>query len=101
MTDEQKEKIRSMRIQGIGYRLIAKELCLKENQVQLFCKAHGLVGSADLTRLNYPIWCYQNNRCLVCGAKLKQAKHGRKKKFCSGKCRTKYCRSKSESETEE
>lgn len=98
MTDEQKEKIRSMRIQGIGYRLIAKELCLKENQVQLFCKTNGLAGSADLTRLNYPIWCFQNNRCLVCGAKLKQAKCGRKKKFCSGRCRTRYFRENNETE---
>ena len=98
MTDEQKEKIRSMRIQGIGYRLIAKELCLKENQVQLFCKAHGLAGSADLTRLNFPIWCYQNNRCLACSAKLKQTKCGRKKKFCSGRCRTRYFRENHETE---
>lgn len=98
MTDEQKEKIRSMRIQGIGYRLIAKELCLKENRVQLFCKAHGLAGSADLTRLNFPIWCYQNNRCLACSAKLKQTKRGRKKKFCSGRCRTRYFRENHETE---
>lgn len=98
MTDEQKEKIRSMRIQGIGYRLIAKELCLKENQVQLFCKAHGLAGSADLTRLNFPIWCYQNNHCLACSAKLKQTKRGRKKKFCSGRCKTRYFRENHETE---
>ena len=42
MTETQKEQIRAMRMQGIGYRLIAKSLGLKINQVQLFCKAHGL-----------------------------------------------------------
>ena len=68
MTELQKMQIRTMRMQGIGYHVIAKELCLKENQVQLFCKAHGLAGDSNLVRLNYPIWCQQNNRCPVCGA---------------------------------
>lgn len=92
MTDLQKEKIRAMRMHGIGYHVIAKELCLRENQVQLFCKAHGLAGDNHLVRLNYPVWCEQNNRCLVCGVKLKQPKTGRRKKFCSGRCRTRFCR---------
>lgn len=92
MTDAQKEQIRSMRLQGIGYRAIAKALGLKMNQVQLFCKAHGLAGSAELARLNYPIWCQQNSRCPICGAKITQPKTGRRKKFCSGRCRTRYCR---------
>ena len=51
MTETQKEQIRAMRMQGIGYRLIANELGLKINQVQLFCKAHGLAGPGELTRL--------------------------------------------------
>ena len=48
MTDAQKEQVRAMRMQGIGYRLIAKSLGLKINQVQLFCKAHGLAGKGEL-----------------------------------------------------
>ena len=92
MTELQKMQIRTMRMQGIGYHAIAKELCLKENQVQLFCKAHGLAGDNNLVRLNYPIWCQQNNRCPVCGAKISQPETGRRKKFCSGRCRTRYCR---------
>lgn len=92
MTDEQKEKIRSMRMQGMGYHVIAKELCLKENQVQLFCKMHGLAGDSDLVRLNYPVWCKQNNRCPICGTKINQPQTGRKKKFCFGRCRTRSCR---------
>ena len=94
MTDVQKEQMRAMRMQGIGYRLIAKSLGLKINQVQLFCKAHGLAGNGELARLNYPIWCQQNDRCRICGAKLHQPKIGRKKIFCSGRCRTRFYREK-------
>ena len=68
MTDAQKEQVRAMRMQGIGYRLIAKSLGLKINQVQLFCKAHGLAGNGELARLNYPSGGQQNSRCPVCGA---------------------------------
>jgi len=94
MTDVQKELIRSMRLQGIGYRAIAKSLHLKLNKVELFCKTHGLAGDGWLVRLNYPVWCQNNDRCPVCGKKLSQPKRGRKKKFCSGKCRTAWCRAK-------
>ena len=92
MTDAQKEQVRAMRMQGIGYRLIAKSLGLKINQVQLFCKAHGLAGNGELARLNYPIWCQQNDRCPVCGKKVTQPKISRRKCFCSGCCRTRYYR---------
>lgn len=94
MTDVQKEQVRAMRMNGIGYRVIAKELGLKLNQVQLFCKAHGLAGSSDIAKMNYPIWCQQNNRCPICGAKVTQPETGRRKRFCSGRCRTKHYRMK-------
>ena len=98
MTDAQKEQVRAMRMQGIGYRLIAKSLGLKINQVQLFCKAHGLAGNGELVKLNYPIWCKENNRCILCGRKLKQPGRGRRKQFCDGRCRTRYCRLKNNTE---
>ena len=56
MTDAQKEQVRAMRMQGIGYRLIAKSLGLKINHVQLFCKAHGLAGNGELARLKSRTW---------------------------------------------
>ena len=92
MTNVQKEQVKAMRMNGIGYRVIAKELGLKINQVQLFCKAHGLAGDNHLVDVNYPIWCQQNSRCPVCGAKVTQPRTGRRKRFCSGRCRTRYCR---------
>ena len=98
MTDAQKEQVRAMRMQGIGYRLIAKSLGLKINQVQLFCKAHGLAGKGELAQLNYPIWCQQNSRCPVCGAKVTQLGIGRRKRFCPGRRRTRYYRIKKDTE---
>lgn len=94
MTDTQKIMIRSMRMQGMGYGTIAKELHVHENSVQNFCKTHGLAGDASLVKLNYGIWCEKNNRCPVCGAKLIQPGHGGRRKFCSGRCRVRYFRMK-------
>ena len=92
MTEVQKELIRSMRLQGIGYRAIARSLHLKLNKVELYCKTHGLGGEGWLVRKNYPVWCELNDCCPVCGRKVTQPKRGRRKKFCSGKCRTAWCR---------
>ena len=100
MTDVQKELIRAMRLQGIGYKAIARDLHLRRNQVQLYCKTHGLGGDGNLVRLNYVIWCEKTGHCLYCGTELKQPDRGRKKKFCSGKCRTAWCRAK-QAEAEE
>ncbi len=98
MTEVQKEMIRSMRLVGIGYKAIARDLNLRRNQVQLYCKTHGLGGDGKLVRLNYEIWCEKTGHCLMCGAKLTQPATGRKKRFCSGRCRTAYCRKKNADE---
>ena len=94
MTEVQKEMIRAMRMQGIGYRAIAKSLNLKLNRVELYCKTNGLGGDGTFVRLNHEVWCEHNDRCRMCGKKLEQPRRGRKKKYCSGKCRTTYCRMK-------
>lgn len=91
LTEIQKQQIFSMRMQGIGYHVIGKTLNLKENQVQLYCKAHGLAGDPSLVFLNHAVWCEQNNRCAFCGRKLQQPRCGRRRRFCSGSCRTRYC----------
>ena len=98
MKQEQKELIRSLRLQGWGYKRIAKELRLNRNQVQLYCKTHGLAGAGEFVKLNLPIWYEQNDRCIICGEKLDRKQRGRTKRFCSGKCRTKYYRAKKQDE---
>ena len=99
MTETQKAKIFSMRMQGIGYHVIGSTLNLDENQVQQYCKTHGLAGDASLVSLNHAVWCEQNNRCVFCGIKLEQPRVGRRKHFCSGNCRTKYCLMRKRNET--
>lgn len=94
MTDAQKKLIRSMRMDGIGYKAIANSLGLNVDQVHLYCRMNGLAGDGTLVKANYSIWCKQNNRCPVCGEKLRQPKNGRSKKYCSGRCRTRAFRDK-------
>lgn len=98
MTDTQKQQILSMRMQGIGYHVIGKTLNLDEHQVQLYCKARGLAGDAGLVSLNHDVWCRENNRCAFCGRKLQQPRRGRRRRFCSGSCRTRYCIMRKETE---
>ena len=98
MKDEYKKKIWALRLKGKGYKSIASALELKLDTVMKYCKYHGLGGPAEYVKHNYQIWCVKNHRCPVCGGKLIQHKRGRKKKFCSGKCRSKYCRNKEDYE---
>ena len=96
-----KELIRSLRLQGWGYKRIAKELRLNRNQVQLYCKTHGFAGAGEFVKLNLPIWYEQNDRCIICGEMLDRKRRGRTKRFCSGRCRTKYYRMRKAEEEEE
>ena len=64
----------------------------------VYDEAVRLAGNGELARLNYPIWCQQNSRCPVCGAKVTQPETGRRKRFCSGRCRTRYYRMKKDLE---
>ena len=89
---EQKELIRSLRLHGWGYKRIARELKLNRNEVQLFCTTNGHGGPGEFVKLNMLVWNEQNNRCVICGEKLSQKSHGRKRRFCSGKCRTRFYR---------
>ena len=89
---EQKELIRSLRLHGWGYKRIARELKLNRNEVQLFCTTNGLGGPGEFVKLIMLVWNEQNNRCVICGEKLSQKQQGRKRRFCSGKCRTRFYR---------
>ena len=75
MTDMQKEKIRYLRCEGLGYKAIASRLDVSENTVKGFCRREGLNG--DISHLI--------SVCRHCGGALKQST--KPKKFCSDKCR--------------
>jgi len=76
MTNKEKLQIQELKAKGYGYGTIAKELGLSKSTVSSFCKVQDL-------GLTY---------CLMCGAKLKQTKGHRQKKYCSDKCRRNYWR---------
>lgn len=42
MTNQQKEQIRTMRLQGVGYIKIGKSLGISDNTVRSFCRRNGL-----------------------------------------------------------
>ncbi len=85
MTDAQKDRIRQMKADGLGYIKIARELGLLENTVKSFCRREGLNAAADTATLPA-----EKGNCLCCGAEVRQNPGRKMKKFCSDKCRNKW-----------
>ena len=78
MTAIEKEKIRYLRGEGLGYKVIASRLELTVDAVKSFCKRNGLNGVAAESA---------DNTCRQCGAALDKS-GARQKKFCSDQCRS-------------
>lgn len=78
MTVTEKEKIRYLRGEGLGYKAIASRLGLTVDTVKGFCKRSGLNGVAAEKA---------DNTCRQCGAPLVKS-GARRKKFCSDQCRS-------------
>ena len=79
MTPAQKEEIYKLRLQGLGYKAIAKELLLTVDTVKGYCKRHDLSGQVEVAKVS--------GLCLQCKKSIRQKKRGRTKKFCSDACR--------------
>ena len=47
MTNQQRNQIRTMRLQGAGYIKIGKILGISDNTVRSFCRRNGLDGKAN------------------------------------------------------
>ena len=94
MREDQKEMVRLLRKSGRGYRTIAYELGLPRVEVRDFCRAEGLTGDPVLVKQNLSEYYTQHGRCMVCGKPLNHTGRGRKRQFCSGRCRTEYWRGK-------
>lgn len=77
MTTDQKEQIRAMRLQGLGYGKIAQALGISSNTVRSFCRRNSLCG--DTTK---------NSFCKQCGKAIKIIPKQKPRKFCSDICRT-------------
>ena len=90
MTDEQKNTINQLRLQGLGYKAIANRLDLTRDVVRYYCKHHGLGGDACTVRLNFNQKLTQNIICPCCHKPIRQKGKGRVRRFCSDVCRRKW-----------
>ena len=77
MNDLQKEKIKAMRLQGIGYVKIGEALGISDNTVRSFCRRNSLGDTAKNTVV-----------CKYCGKLIKIIPKQKPRKFCSDSCRT-------------
>lgn len=77
MTNLQKERIKTMRLQGIGYVKIGETLGISDNTVRSFCRRNGLGETSPNTVV-----------CKQCGKLIKIVPKQKPKKFCSDACRT-------------
>lgn len=96
MTENQKSKIRRMRLDGMGYRAIANALELSVYTVKSYCKRNHLAGVGAVVALNNVELIKQGVICKQCGAKLNHTNGKRRKVFCSDNCRKKYWKLKNE-----
>jgi len=87
MTPVQKEEIYKLRLQGLGYKVIAKELLISVDMVKSQCKRHQLTGQAKLVQINTQVFQTNNGLCLQCNKSIQKRNRGRTKKFCSEICR--------------
>ena len=62
MNDIQKAQIRELRLQGVGYRKIAKETGMSENTVKSYCRRHPLSLKEPETE--------QAHHCLQCDSEI-------------------------------
>lgn len=78
MTEAQKEQVRFLRCEGLGYGAIAARLDISENTVKSFCRRNHLTGVAS----KEPVLVCRN-----CGGPLPQKPKRKQRKFCSEACR--------------
>lgn len=79
ISEPQKNAILTMRRQGCSYQQIAEHLTLSSNTVKSICRRNG-AKPAQPTMSTLDI-------CKNCGAPLSPNVSGRKRTFCSDKCR--------------
>ena len=87
MTPAQKELIFKLRMEGQGYKSIAKVLSVTEDAVKGHCKRQHLSGPAEIVTINSKAVKRNSGLCLECSKPIRHNKHGRPRKFCSDACR--------------
>ena len=87
MTPVQKETVYNLRLQGLGYKAIARELLLSVDAVKSYCKRHHLTGPPEAVQKNVQVIEEQHGLCPHCKQPIRQKKRGRSKLFCCDDCR--------------
>lgn len=83
MTGEQREKIMSLRAQGLRYADIGRELGISKNTVKTFCRRNSLVDSVTQTGDGV-------DRCRECGNPIVRQEKRKRRVFCCKACREKW-----------
>ena len=83
MTEKEKQEVTTLRYLGLGYRAVAKALCISVNTIKTYCRANNL-QTKDIPD--------NAGHCPICGKPVKQTPHKKKKVFCSNKCCLEYWR---------
>ncbi len=96
LTEEQKQKIWRLRLEGRGYTSIAAELKLPLSPVKSYCRYRGLTGAGKAAAMNAALTVDKRVFCRQCGKRLRHTPGKKKKKFCSDYCRKKYWRDKND-----
>lgn len=82
MTKNEKEKVCYFRtMEGLGYKTIAAKVGVSADAVKGYCRRNGMTGVAK----KQPV-----SACRYCGKELPEQKTGRKRKFCSDRCRNQW-----------
>lgn len=76
MTNEQREIIIRMRMDGHGLAAIARETGLSRDSVKSFCRRNDITGVV-----------VKKGCCPQCGKRIDQNPHSKPKRFCSAHCR--------------
>lgn len=92
MTNEQKIKIKQLRLEGMGYTTVAKTLGLSKETVKSFCRRNGLAGRADVAAQQTEVERTEGKVCRNCGKELFQTPGMKTRKFCSKQCRETWWR---------
>lgn len=85
MTNEQRERIKSLRHDGWGYKKIAIALDISADTIKSFCRKSNLGGI-----LASPGRIPDDAHCRDCGKPLIQMPGMKKRKFCSTECRIRW-----------
>lgn len=90
MNTEEMERIKELRLKGMGYKAIASITGLSRDSVRGFCRRNGLIGVSAVVALNLEEKIKKNELCIYCEKPIKQKLQGSVRKFCSDECRYKW-----------